>query len=90
MLAKHFNTPTESYSLTSLKYDFEENFDCGEIIFVLVTQLNIPAVEVVPSMEEVQTILVAAGKNTIYFTVCISFNEMFFTFLSVNWFPKAL
>ena len=66
VLAKHFNTPTESYSLTSLKYDFEENFDCGEIIFVLVTQLNIPAVEVVPSMEEVQGILVSAGKNTTF------------------------
>ena len=65
VLAKHFNTPPESYSLTSLKYDFEENFDCGEIIFVLVTQLNIPVVEVVPSMEDVQGILVSAGKALI-------------------------
>jgi hypothetical protein len=50
------------------KMDFEEQADCGDIVFVLNTYLNLPDVEVKPSIDEVQNMLNTAGKIIISVT----------------------
>ena len=48
--------------------DFEDQQECGDIVFVLNTYLNLPDVEVKPSIDEVQNMLNTAGKIIISVT----------------------
>jgi hypothetical protein len=50
----------------------EEGYDAGDIVFVLITYLNIPNVEVRPSIDEVQNMLNNAGKIIISVTKGVS------------------
>ena len=42
--------------------DLEEDVSAGDVVFVLSTYLNLPNVEVKPSIDEVQNMLNQAGK----------------------------
>ena len=72
VLAKHFNSVVGEIPLQETKMDFEEQHECGDIVFVLSTYLNLPDVEVRPSIDEVQNMLNTAGKIIISVTMKIS------------------
>ena len=62
VLAKHFNSVVGETPIQETKMDFEEDSSMGDIVFVLSTYLNLPNVEVKPSIDEVQNMLNQAGK----------------------------
>ena len=62
LLAKHFNSVVGDMPVQETKMDFEDQAECGDIVFVLNTYLNLPDVEVKPSIDEVQNMLNTAGK----------------------------
>ena len=62
VLAKHFNSVVGETPIQETKMDFEEDNSAGDIVFVLSTYLNLPNVEVKPSIDEVQNMLNQAGK----------------------------
>ena len=62
LLAKHFNSVVGEAPIQETKMDFEDQQECGDIVFVLNTYLNLPDVEVKPSIDEVQNMLNTAGK----------------------------
>ena len=62
VLAKHFNSVVGETPIQETKMDFEEDNSSGDIVFVLSTYLNLPHVEVKPSIDEVQNMLNQAGK----------------------------
>lgn len=67
-LAKHFQAATTESSITvnpSLK---EEEYQNGEIVFVLTTVLNIPKIEVHPSVDEIQKTLNFIGETIVSVT----------------------
>ena len=68
LLAKHFNSVVGEAPLQETKMDFEDQQECGDIVFVLNTYLNLPDVEVKPSIDEVQNMLNTAGKIIISVT----------------------
>ena len=62
LLAKHFNSVVGEVPIQETKMDFEDQRECGDIVFVLSTYLSLPDVEVKPSIDEVQNMLNNAGK----------------------------
>ena len=62
LLAKHFNSVVGETPIQETKMDFEDQRECGDIVFVLSTYLSLPDVEVKPSIDEVQNMLNNAGK----------------------------
>ena len=68
LLAKHFNSVVGEAPIQETKMDFEDQQECGDIVFVLNTYLNLPDVEVKPSIDEVQNMLNTAGKIIISVT----------------------
>ena len=62
ILARYFNSAVGDAQTLETKGKGEEGYDAGDIVFVLITYLNIPNVEVRPSIDEVQNMLNNAGK----------------------------
>ena len=73
VLAKYFNSAVgDGQQQIEAKPDDEGSYDAGDILFVLTTYLNIPNVEVRPSVDEVQNMLNIAGKIIISVTKGVS------------------
>ena len=63
-LAKHFQAASSSKLVLDEKQD-ESNYNNGEIIFVLNTVLNVPKIEVSPSVDEIQRTLNQIGDTIV-------------------------
>ena len=61
VLAKYFNSAVGEGQALEQKSD-DEKYDGRDIVFVLITYLSIPIVEVRPSVDEVQSMLNNAGR----------------------------
>ena len=72
ILARYFNSAVGDAQTLETKGKGEEGYDAGDIVFVLITYLNIPNVEVRPSIDEVQNMLNNAGKIIISVTKGVS------------------
>ena len=68
VLAKHFNSVVGETPIQETKMDFMDQHESGDIVFVLSTYLNLPHVEVKPSIDDVQNMLNTAGKIIISVT----------------------
>ena len=66
LLAKHFNSVVGEALIQEIKMDFEDQQECGNIVFILNTFLILPDVEVKLSIDEVQD-KNKTGKVTILF-----------------------
>ena len=71
VLAKYFNSAVGEGQVLEQKSD-DEKYDSGDVVFVLVTYLSIPNVEVRPSVDEVQNMLNNVGRIIISVTKGIS------------------
>ena len=71
-LASHFKAATMDSSIPDLR---EDEYTNGEIVFVLNTHLNVPKIEVQPSVDEIQRTLNLIGETVVSVTkgirICI-------------------
>ena len=70
-LAKHFQTATtdnpEGQDTQQDTKDIDDQvYDVGDIVFVLTTHLSMPLIEVRPSVDELQNLMVTVGKMITY------------------------
>ena len=61
-LAKHFDSSKVEAKTAYRKFDYEENVEKGQTVFVLNAYLDFPNIQVKPSIDEVQNVLNFVGK----------------------------